>query len=125
MDESFQQHIQSVTQANGTRSDIALYCALRTAELPDESHEISSQIWRWKSHKVCVDELRKRITRAYSSREEIGVIIDQVCIGSFDQATRRDSPKKICLILMFPSTLSDLLFPGFWVIHLSWKGPSL
>jgi hypothetical protein len=125
MDEIPQQHLHSVTQANKTRADIALYCPLRTAELPDESHETSSQIWRWKSHKLRINELRKWITRAYSSREEIGVIIDQVCIGPFDQTTRKDSPKNICVILMFPSTLSDLLFLGFWAIRLFWKGPSL
>jgi hypothetical protein len=125
MNESPQEHLHSVTQANETRVDIAFYCALRTAELPDESHETSSQIWRWKSHKLRVDELRERITGTYSSREQIGVIIDQVCIGPFDQTTRKDSPKKICVILMFPSTLSDLWFPGFWAIHLFWKGPSL
>jgi hypothetical protein len=118
MNESPQEHLHSVTQANETRADIAFYCALRTAELPDESHETSSQIWRWKSHKLRVEGLRKWITRTYSSREETGVIIDQVCIGPFDQATRRDSPKKSYMILMFPSTLSDLLFPGFWTIHL-------
>jgi hypothetical protein len=88
MDERPQQHLHSVTQVNETRADIALYCALRTAELPDESYETSSHIWRCKSHKLRVDELRKRITCAYSSREEIGVIIDQVCIGPFDQTTR-------------------------------------
>jgi hypothetical protein len=114
-----------VTQANETPADIALDCALGTAELLDESQETSSQIWRWKSHKLRLKELRKWIRRAYANREEIGVIIDQVCIGSFDHTTRRDSPKKICVIPMFPSTLSDLLFPWFWAIHLFWKGPSL
>jgi hypothetical protein len=125
MDESPQNHLHSVAQANETRADIALYCALPTAQLPDESHETSSQIWRWKSHKLRVEKLRKRIARAYSSREEMGVIINQVCIGPFDQTTRRDSPKKICVILLLPSTLLHLLFPGFWAIHLFWKGPSL
>jgi hypothetical protein len=125
MDESPQQHLHSVTQANEMRADIALCCALRTVQLPDESHETSWQIWRWKSYELGVHELRKRFTRAYSSREEISVIIDQVCIGPFDQTTRGDSPKKICVMLMFSSILSVLLFPGFWAIHLFWKGPSL
>jgi hypothetical protein len=74
-------HFHPGTHENEIFADITPYRALCRREVSDESDEISSQIRRRKSHRVRVDESYKWTTRPYASWEEIGAIINHVCIG--------------------------------------------
>jgi hypothetical protein len=83
------QHLDPATQENKRLADLTSYRAFRKMELSDESDEANSQIQHVKFPDLRVDTSRKRTIRAYSGREEIGMIIEQVCIRLFPIGHRK------------------------------------